>query len=136
MNGTEMKQIVERLFALIGEGDWDAIADMLTDDFVAVQAPLLPYSGVYKGREALRVLTERILSTVTFKTNTRLDLAVGTDHVVLLSRIDLEDREARTVQVAETFKFRDGKICEVLPHYFDPLPALLAAQNQRGPICA
>jgi hypothetical protein len=34
-------------------------------------------------------------------------------------------------QVAEMFRFRDGKVCEIRPYYFDPAPVVAAVNAKR-----
>ncbi len=131
MSDTDMKATVFRVFALIGENKWDEVEALLTDDFVAHEAPLTPYAGVYQGPKALRKMVESIFGSLTFTSNELLDVAVGSDHVVTVQEIKIQGWDGDPVRVAETYKFRDGKICEIRPHYFDPLPLIAAVQNTR-----
>jgi ketosteroid isomerase-like protein len=48
--------LTAQLYEAAGRGDWDAAADMLSDDFFATEAPGLPFAVVYRGKRALEEL--------------------------------------------------------------------------------
>jgi len=52
--------------------------------------------------------------------------------VVALVQLTLGGSPGTGVSIAELFRLRDGKVCEIKPYYFDPTPicAAVAARTQ------
>jgi len=123
-------RVVKALYAATGNGDWAAAESMLTEDFFITESDTTPFAGVYRGRRALHDL---FMQVVPASGVTNLDIqqmtAGGNTVVVLLELVLGGPPEAR-VALAEVFHFRDGKVCEIKPYYFDPRP-LHAARTAR-----
>ncbi len=119
-----------RLYELTRQGDWDAAAEMLTDDFFVTEAPGLPYEGVFRGRNALKELYTKVMGTMDVTGLDIHQMTVGGDWVVVLLDIvarDVDGGELR-LSLAEATRFRGDKVCEIKPYYFDPaLPNRAAA---------
>ncbi len=119
-----------QLYEHTRRGDWDAAAEMLTDDFFVTEAPGLPYEGVFRGRNALRELYIKVMGCMDVTGIDIHQMTVGGDWVVVLLDIvarDMDGGELR-LPLAEATRFRDGKVCEIKPYYFDPaLPNRAAA---------
>ena len=49
-------------------------------------------------------------------------MTAGDDYVVNMVSFRFEDPSLAPAQLAELFRFRDGKVCEIRPYYFDPKP--------------
>jgi hypothetical protein len=55
----------------------------------------------------------------------------GDDHVVAILELVLGSSGNR-VQVAEMFRFRGDRVCEIRPYYFDPTPVLAEVKGAKG----
>ncbi len=113
---------VEALFAATGSGDWATAEKMLTSDFFVTEADTLPFAGVYRGQKALQELFEIVMSSAGVVGFDLHQLTAGGDRVVALLDMLIEGPPPMRVPLAETFRFRDGKVCEIKPYYFDPRP--------------
>ena len=115
-------ELTKQLYALSGSGQWDAVADMLTDDFFATEAPGLPYEGVYRGKRALQELFGTVMGMMDVTGMDLHQMTVGGDWVIVLVDIIARDETGAELRVslAEGTRFRDGKVCEIRPYYFDP----------------
>lgn len=111
----------ERLYAVCAAGDWDAVRDMLTDDFFVTEAPGLPYEGVFRGRDALRDLYTKVMGMIEVSGLDLIQMTAGGDWVVVLVEMLARDEDGEfRIPLAEATRFRDGKACEIKPYYFDP----------------
>ena len=128
---TKNRQLVEALFDATGKGDWAAAESMLTSDFAVTGAATLPFAGTYHGRGALRELFTVVVSAAGV---TRLDIqkiTAGGDRVVALLEMVLGGPPEVRVALAQTFRVRDGKVCEIRPYYFDPRPVAAAIEARK-----
>jgi ketosteroid isomerase-like protein len=122
--------LVNQLYALTSAGDWAAAEEHLTDDFVAVEADHLPFAGTYSGKGGLRALFDKVMSMADVIDMQIRETTVGEDHAVTL--VDLVFAAGGRAQIAEMFRFRDDRICEIRPYYFDPAPVLAAVAAKRA----
>lgn len=110
--------LTRAMYEATGSGNWDAAAEMLTDDFEAREADCLPYGGVYRGRNALRELYTKVMGILPVRSLDIHAITAGEDRVVVLLSLVLENGEQ--IPLAETMRFReDGKCSEIVPYYFD-----------------
>lgn len=109
--------LARQLYDATGRGDWEAAAALLADDFVVIEADTLPYAGTYRGKNALRDLSVKVMSMLPAVGLEIHAMTAGDDHVVGLLSIKLDDGEG--IRVAEVFRMRDGKVAEIVPYYFD-----------------
>ena len=124
---------VQALFAATGAGDWAAAAAMLTEDFFVTEADSNPFAGVYRGRRALEDLFVAVVSTAGVTHMEVRQLTAGGEFVVALVEMTLGGPPEAHVSLTEVFRFRDGKVCEIKPHYFDATPlAAAVAAHKRG----
>lgn len=113
-------QLVDDLYAATGVGDWDSVAAMLTDDFFVTEADGLPMAGVYRGKNALRDLFTMVMGMMDVAGLDRVETTAGNDHAVTLLSFRFVDPALAPAELCELFRFRDGKVCEIRPYYFDP----------------
>jgi ketosteroid isomerase-like protein len=132
MSPQEMIQFVDELYGLTAVGDWDAVAERLTDDFVAVEAEGLPMAGRYEGRHGLRDLYVKVMGMMDVVALERVETTVAGDHAVTILSLRFADPGIAPAQICEMFRFRDGKLAELKPFYFDPAPVLAAARAKAG----
>jgi len=123
---------IDALYAATGQGDWATAESMLTEDFFVTEADTTPFGGVYRGRRALHDLFTHVMSAAGV---TGLDIqqsTAGGDTVVVLLDLVLGGPPAVRVSLAELFRFRDGKVCEIKPYYFDPRPLCAAVASRKA----
>lgn len=123
---------VEALYAATGKGDWPTAESMLTEDFLVTEAGTLPFAGVYRGRRALHDLFMQVVPATGVTNLDIQQITAGGNAVVVLLELVLGGPPEVRVQLAEVFYFRDGKVSEIKPYYFDPRPmcAAVAARSR------
>jgi hypothetical protein len=94
----------------------------LTDDFFIIEAEGLPMAGEYRGKTALRGLYAHVFGTLKVADLEPEGMSVGGDYVVNLISFRFENPDLASAQLAEVFRFRGDKVCEIRPYYFDPKP--------------
>jgi len=122
MSLEQTRAVIGRLYELSQAGDWDAVAEQLTEDFHIVEADGLPYGGVYRGRHALRDLFAHVMGFWDEPSLELHDIVVSNDNAVGLVTMTAKSRHdgSRVVmEIAERFVLRDGKIAAIKPYYFD-----------------
>ena len=122
MTDDEKLAIVAKLYASTGAGDFDTAEMLLTDDFFIIEAEGLPMAGEYRGKTALRGLYAHVFGTLKVADLEPEGMSVGGDYVVNLISFRFENPDLASAQLAEGFRFRDDKVCEIRPYYFDPKP--------------
>jgi ketosteroid isomerase-like protein len=135
MTPQEMTAFVDRLYACSGSGDWDAMAPMLTDDFVAWEADAMPMAGAYHGLDGFRQLFAKVMGMVDVVALDRTDLALGTDRAIAVLTMRFADPTLAPAELCEMFIFRDGLCAEIKPYYYEPavFHAAVAAKAQAQP---
>lgn len=128
---TKNLQLVQALFDATGKGDWAAAENMLTSDFSVTEAGTLPFAGTYHGRGALQELFTLVMSAAGVTGLDIQQLTAGGDRVVALLEMILGGAPEVRVPLAETFRIRDGKVCEIRPYYFDPRPITAAVEARK-----
>jgi ketosteroid isomerase-like protein len=115
---TQNRKIVLALYAATGRGDWATAATLMTDDVLITEAPTVPFAGIYRGVEAMRKLfaTVQSMGVVGVKMH---QATAGGDWVVVLLDLLLEGSPPVRVPLAEAFRLQGGKVCEIVPYYFD-----------------
>jgi ketosteroid isomerase-like protein len=106
------------LYAEAAAGNRAAVDAMLSDDLVITEADTLPYAGIYRGRGALGALSAIVHDYYGGMTLDIHAMTTGGDWVVTLLDILPANRPDR-ISLAEATRFRDGKIVEIKPYYFD-----------------
>ena len=122
MTDDEKLAIVNTLYASTGAGDFDTAEWLLTDDFFIIEAEGLPMAGEYRGKTALRGLYAHVFGTLKVADLEPEGMSVGGDYVVNLISFRFENPDLASAQLAEVFRFRGDKVCEIRPYYFDPKP--------------
>ncbi|MGC6476339.1 MAG: nuclear transport factor 2 family protein [Parvibaculales bacterium] len=113
---TDIPAMIDKLYAASGAGDFETCEAMMTDDFKITEADNLPFGGVYEGKTALRDLYAKVMSMMSIKGLSHSHLMVGEDCGVVLVEMELD---GPPIQLLEMFLFRDGKLCEIRPYYFN-----------------
>ncbi len=113
---TDIPAMIDKLYAASGAGDFEACEALMTDDFKITEADNLPFGGVYEGKTALRDLYAKVMSMMSIKGLSHSHLMVGEDCAVVMVDMELD---GPPIQLLEMFLFRDGKVCEIRPYYFN-----------------
>lgn len=131
MTREEMLKFVDDLYAATGAGDFDKAEEMLTDDLFITEADNLPMAGVYRGKRALRDLYTKVMGLMDVAVLDRVETTTGVDHAITIVSIRFQDPSLAPAQLCELFRFRDGKVCEIRPYYFDPAPVVAACSAKK-----
>jgi ketosteroid isomerase-like protein len=111
-------EIMRALYADAAAGNMAAVDAVLSDDLVITEAATLPYAGVYTGRGALGTLSALVSGYYGGMTLDIHAMTTGGDWVVTLLDILPANRPDR-ISLAEASRFKDGKVVEIKPYYFD-----------------
>lgn len=128
MTTQEITDLVDQVYATSAAGDWDRVADLLTDDFVAHEADGLPMAGAYRGPNGLKELFQKVMGMVDVVGLDRTDLLIGKDCAIAVITMRFADPDHAPAELCEMLRFRDGKCCEIKPYYFDPAPFIAACK--------
>lgn len=113
--------IVNKLYERSAVGDFDSCETMLTDDFFITEADDTPMAGTYTGITALRDLYAQVFGMVEVTGVQRTGMTAGGEHVVAILYFEFADG-LEPAHLCEMFRFRDDKVCEIKPYYFDAAP--------------
>jgi ketosteroid isomerase-like protein len=136
MTDQQTAQYVNDLYAATGAGDWDKAASMLTDDFFVTEADMLPMGGVYHGPNALRELFVKVMGMMDVAALDHVQTTVGGDYAVSIMSFRFADPALAPAHLCELFRFRDGKVCEIRPYYYDPQTVIAACAAKQAQITA
>jgi ketosteroid isomerase-like protein len=130
MSPQEIEQFIDDLYAATGCGDWDKASSMLTEDFFITEADTLPMAGIYRGKGALKELFIKVMGMMDVAGLDRVQTTVGGDYAVTILSFRFVDPALAPAELCELYRFRDDKICEIRPYYFDPR-TIIAACNAK-----
>ena len=130
MTQDEQLDLVRRHYALNGAGDYDAAAELVTDDFFLTIPAYMPFGGTYRGKAAFRTVIPLVREAVAVTNIRKVATTLGSDCAVEIVEFTFED-EGPTTEVAELIRFRGNQICEIQPYYSDP-NRFIAAAAKRG----
>lgn len=119
MSHEEIIAKVNELYAVAATGDWEKVADLLTEDFVAIEADTLAMAGEYKGKYGLRDLFVKAMGMIDLAGLDLEDITVGKDRAIAVVTMRFADPSLEPAELCEMFRFKDGKCCEIKPYYFD-----------------
>ncbi len=120
MSRDDMLKFVDDLYTATSVGDFDKASAMLTDDFFITEADSLPMAGVYRGKNALKDLFIEVMGMMDVAGLARGETTTSADTAVCHVTFQFVDPKLTPAELLELFRFRDGKICEIRPYYFDP----------------
>lgn len=115
--------VVEKLFQIAGQQKWDEVESLLHPDFEVLPAASHPYAGVYRGIGGFQEIFRKVfMETYDFFEPTVNEFAEGPHSVVALASVKVTGKktgETVTTSLAEVFRFEDGKLRSITPHYVD-----------------
>lgn len=120
---SQLKAIVQAVYAHAGAGDWTACEALLSPDLVIHEADGLPYAGTYRGRDALQRLHGIVMAHWQDPEIEFHAMTAGDGHVVSLVTFHLTSKatgKRATMPLAEMFRIDQGLVTEIRPFYFDP----------------
>lgn len=120
---SQLKSIVQAVYAHAGAGDWAACEALLSPDLVIHEADGLPYAGTYCGRDALQRLHGIVMAHWQDPEIEFHAMTAGDGHVVSLVTFHLTSRATGRrvgMPLAEMFRIEQGLVAEIRPFYFDP----------------
>lgn len=111
------------MYAAVGAGDWEAVAEFMADDFVIYEPTSLPYGGEWRGRDALKRLYAHVMGFWENPVVQWQELVGGEKYAVALLHFTVTARssgERFETHIAEVTAFDDlGKMASMRIHYFD-----------------
>ena len=120
---TTNAQIAQSLYDLFGQGNMDAILELLTDDIKWTcpgPTAILPYAQVYNGKNGVANFFKLIYENKDFPKFEINEYISEGDKVVALGYWDAKSKKTGNPYSgnwAMVFYFRDGKICEHKEYY-------------------
>lgn len=130
MTREQQLELVKRHYALNFAGNHAAARELLTDDFEITIPDFMPFGGTYAGKDAFKKLIPIVVEAIAVARIDHVATTVGDDYAMELVGFTLKGREGPPLLVAEVFRFRDGKICEIRPYYYDPFPMIALAEQR------
>ena len=129
--------VVEQVLDAAAQGDLGRFAELLeahcARDLVVHEAGSLPYGGTHYGVSGFMTLLAEISGYIDATSMVVEAIAGDGDNVVLRARSKWiappYDEAPLEIVVSEWWTFRDGKVVEVMPFYFDTA-ALLDAKRR------
>jgi ketosteroid isomerase-like protein len=107
----------------VSRGEWDRVAEFMTEDFVIHEPSTLPYGGEWRGRDALQRLYSHVMGYWRDPAVEWVELVGGERHAVALLHftVTAPDSGNRFSQhIAEVTAFdASGKMSSMRIHYFD-----------------
>jgi ketosteroid isomerase-like protein len=113
------EKLVGDLFAAAGGGDWAKVATLITTDFKFIESPCLPVGGTYHGIREYEAFFTSVREGAGTIDADFISMTSSETHVVALLVLHFKDHGVST-PIAETFRVRDGRICEIMPYFFNP----------------
>ena len=105
------------------EGDLDYVLSILTDDVTVHEASNVPYPGHHRGKDAFLQLAAAFGAMWDIQAPLDLEiLPAGNEKVLALVGIDAIVRRTGKpihLKVAEIYTIRDGRIADLVVHYWD-----------------
>ena len=115
--------LVRRFYQYLAEGDRDgAYANVIAEDCELHEADVLPYGGVYRGREVMKQTLAAVMAGFDEFECRISNYLAGGDEVVVhlhLSGVGRESRKPFSIPAMELWRIREGRVVELRPFLFD-----------------
>lgn len=130
------KQRLQAIFDAFVSGDMAAVDAGLHPDFEITEAPGVPYGGTYRGLDGWHRLVQNITGTWDDFATAALEIIGEPDGERFAALHSLKGRSKKTgrsvaLQVFELWVFKDGKVIQVVPFYFDTHAVAKACDHDR-----
>ena len=130
MKHDEQLDLVRQHYALNFAGDHAAARELLTDDFEITIPAFMPFGGTYTGKDAFKQLIPIVVAALAVEKIEHVATTIGDGYAMELVEFTLDGHDGPPLPVAEVLRFRDGKICEIRPYYYDPFPMIALAERR------
>lgn len=115
--------VIRKFYDYLAKGDRDgAYANVVADDCVLYETGVLPYGGVYHGRELMKGTLKGVIARFDEFEFEIFNYLAGGDEVVVHLEIRGVGRESRkpfSTAIMELWRIRDGKVIELRPFLYD-----------------
>ena len=114
--------IIRKLYETTKEGDIEYAKSVLHPDMVLYECESLPYRGVHHGLQGFLKVVEIAMQTWKDLQIVPKQFIDADDYVIVMVRLiwtNQKTGEPAETDLAEFWKFKDGKIIEILPFYWD-----------------
>lgn len=114
--------LLRESYEALERGDWDALRNMLAEDFVLAVAGRNPLAGETRGRDANIARHQRLITLLGGRSNRteHIDTAVSDDRVFDYARVTYDlGGESFTYTSVNVWRVENGKFKEVRGHIFD-----------------
>jgi ketosteroid isomerase-like protein len=130
------KQRLQAIFNAFVAGDSASVDAAIHPDFVITEAPGLPYGGTYRGLDGWHRLVGNIVGTWDDFATAPIEILGEPDGDRFAALHSLKGRSKKTgrsvsLQVFELWVFKDHKVIEVVPFYFDTHAVAKACDHDR-----
>jgi ketosteroid isomerase-like protein len=129
--GAANKRRLVELFDTVRAGDVEKALGLLIDvcdpDLVVHEPPFTPWGGDYYGRDAFLGLFAEIATSIDFSQIEVLEAVGEGDKVVMLMRAPVRgapEAEPMSLLASEWYSFKDGRVVDIRPFYWEIPPAL------------
>jgi ketosteroid isomerase-like protein len=111
------------MYAAVARGEWDKVAEFMSDDLVIHEPTSLPYGGEWRGRDALQKLYAHVMGYWEDPVVQWQELVGGEKYAVALLHFTVTAKSSGKrfeTHIAEVTEFDDaGKMASMRIHYFD-----------------
>jgi ketosteroid isomerase-like protein len=94
VTSAEQLELVKKFYALNVAGDHAAARELLTDDFSITIPSYMPFTGVFRGKDAFRELIPIVVKSLGVSGMKFVATTVGDDHAVEIVEFTLNGYEA------------------------------------------
>lgn len=121
------RALIKEAYAKLKAGDEDGFYDMFAEDAVLHEAESLPYGGTWRGKAMLRAGVQRMYEAWAEMLFEVEEVTAGGDIAIVLLHTSAKGHssgKSYAFPVCELWRFRDGKVIELRPFYWDTRRAL------------
>ena len=119
---TDRVAAVRQVYDAFGAGDGARLAELLADTHW-VEAPGMPYGGVYRGKDSIRRGIQAVVGEYWDDFAYEIEaITYGEEYVMAYGRFSATAKKSRkkvSFHLAEVWKIRDGRVLLVHPVYGD-----------------
>ena len=118
----EHRQTLENIYATFFKGDFEGWLAFFTDDSVFREPETLPYGGVVKGREQIQATVMKIVECWDDISYDVEDILANDQRAIAYGVFNATSKATGkkvSVPLAEMWRFKDGKVEEMLAIYGD-----------------
>lgn len=118
--------VIERFVAAVFAGDGDTIRSLCHPEFLLHEGSGLDFAGTYPGGDGFLGFLEVFGATLDIERLETLRIYQAEDLDYVIAEMELRATVRETGQIFESsllerWHFRDGKVVEIKPHYFNAM---------------